>query len=82
MWDIKEFQDKLKSNKKASKPSFTEAGKENPVAVDDRERGIETPFVKYITVSSIEASHKMAISDVRWLAKSMEVSPAWENPKT
>ncbi|KAJ3009435.1 WD repeat-containing protein 63 [Thoreauomyces humboldtii] len=40
---------------------------------DDRERVAETPVVPYVAVSSIEQSHRGAITDLEWLPRHMEL---------
>lgn len=67
LWDITEHQDKLKINRKPGREGEEAASK------DEREKVAETPVVHWSAVSSIEFSHRSAITDIQWLPKSMEV---------
>jgi WD40 repeat protein len=66
LWDISEYQDKLKMSRK-SKYNLSET-------LQAKEKNTETPIIKYIVVSSIEHSHKMTVTSLQWLPKHMEVS--------
>jgi len=66
LWDISEYQEKLKMSRK------------NKYEVSDnlktKEKTTETPIIKYIVASSIEHSHRMTITSLQWLPKHMEIS--------
>lgn len=66
LWDISEYQEKLKMSRK------------NKYEVSDnlktKEKTTETPIIKYIVASSIEHSHRMTITSLQWLPKHMEVT--------
>ncbi|KAJ3090116.1 WD repeat-containing protein 63 [Quaeritorhiza haematococci] len=76
LWDITDYQDKLKSTRKnrddkngMSSASAGSAGKD---------RQTDAPIVHWVAVSSIELSHKGPISDVLWLPKHFELSHTGE----
>ncbi|KAG4092483.1 WD40 repeat-like protein [Neocallimastix lanati (nom. inval.)] len=70
LWDISEYQDKLKMTRK-SKYNLSET-------LQSKEKNTETPIIKYIVVSSIEFSHKMAVTSLQWIPKHMEISSSGE----
>jgi hypothetical protein len=65
MWDITEFQEILKSSRKA------EPNEENEE--DTKGKQAKIPTIKYTLVSSIEASHRGAITHLTWLPPHYEV---------
>lgn len=65
LWDISEYEDKLKSTRKRNDDSGDKSGKE---------RHVETALLRYFAVSSIEFSHRGPISDLHWLPKNMELA--------
>ncbi|OUM60331.1 hypothetical protein PIROE2DRAFT_46349, partial [Piromyces sp. E2] len=67
LWDISEYQEKLKMTRK-SKLSVANNLKST------KEKTTETPIIKYMVVSSIEHSHKMTITTLQWFPKHMEIS--------
>ncbi|KAI8920867.1 WD40-repeat-containing domain protein [Powellomyces hirtus] len=86
LWDITDHQDKLEISRKSGRdgaapvpddPNAVPGGPNAPGANasgdDDRERKAETPVVPCIAVSSIELSHRGAITDIEWLPKHMEL---------
>jgi len=66
LWDISEYQDKLKMSRK-SKYNLSET-------LQAKEKNTETPIIKYMVVSSIEHSHRMAVTSIQWLPNHMEIS--------
>jgi len=66
LWDISEYQEKLKMS---PKNKFNVAN----TLKSTKEKTTETPIIKYMAVSSIEHSHKMTITTLQWLPKHMEV---------
>jgi len=67
LWDISEYQEKLKMTRK-SKYSVADT------LQSSKEKTAETPIIKYMVVSSIEHSHRMSITTLQWLPKHMEIS--------
>ncbi|KAJ3219382.1 WD repeat-containing protein 63 [Dinochytrium kinnereticum] len=77
IWDITEYQDKLKSNKKpksADSRSNGQPGSNDINGRGDRNTESSIPVVKSIASSSIEFSHRMPITDMQWLLRSLELS--------
>ncbi|KAJ3118520.1 WD repeat-containing protein 63 [Phlyctochytrium bullatum] len=73
LWDISEYQDKLKSSKKPK----TADGRSQKVSGGERgDRNVDAsiPVVKSIASSSIEFSHRMLITDIQWLPRNLELS--------
>ncbi|KAI9204650.1 WD40-repeat-containing domain protein [Polychytrium aggregatum] len=73
LWDIAEYEDKLKTNRKAKSANEDTSG--NKVISN---RHVEMAPIKYFAVSSIELSHKGPISDLHWLPKNMELNHSGE----
>ncbi|XP_074640912.1 dynein axonemal intermediate chain 3-like [Tubulanus polymorphus] len=70
LWDISAHVERLKvprSTNKKKNPMDTLKGFED-------ENALETPIVRYAAVSSIEHSHKAAITDILWVPDHMEVT--------
>ncbi|KAJ3000575.1 WD repeat-containing protein 63 [Globomyces sp. JEL0801] len=65
LWDISEFHEKLKSSRKADADG-------NPNE-DTKDKKSAIPSIRFAVVSSIEASHRASITDIRWLPKHFEV---------
>ncbi|KAJ3326149.1 WD repeat-containing protein 63 [Boothiomyces sp. JEL0866] len=68
LWDISEYQEMLRSSRK------TEGDQQ---ANDDTESKT-TPSLRYAVISSIEASHRGPVTDIKWLPKHYEVGPNGE----
>ncbi|KAI8930261.1 WD40-repeat-containing domain protein [Entophlyctis helioformis] len=68
LWDISEYQDKLKSARKTDGEGVGAGSDES------KDRQVETPVLKYSVVSSIEASHRAAIMDIHWLPQNFELA--------
>ena len=64
VWDIAEYQDKLKMNRKSRDEEGGGRG---------HNRLIETSIVRWMAVSSIEGGHRGAVSDLWWMPEGMEV---------
>ncbi len=64
-WDISEYQDKLFRKKEESSQVAS--------TFLEKEKVYETPKLNYLLCSSIEASHRGAITDLKWLPKPSEV---------
>ncbi|KAJ3039952.1 WD repeat-containing protein 63 [Rhizophlyctis rosea] len=85
LWDIGEYQDKLKSNRKsgrggsAADVSGDETAGGGRVGAggngtgDKGKRQTEVPIVHWLAVSSIEFSHRAPVTDVQWLPKNLEL---------
>ncbi|KAK6099299.1 hypothetical protein MT418_000733 [Batrachochytrium dendrobatidis] len=67
LWDVSEYQDKLKSTRKAENDSIG-------ISDEGKDKHVETPVVKYSVVSSIEASHRACVTDIHWLSTHFELS--------
>ncbi|KAJ3315591.1 WD repeat-containing protein 63 [Boothiomyces sp. JEL0838] len=68
LWDISEFQEMLRSSRKSESDQH---------ATEDTESKT-TPSVRYAVISSIEASHRGPVTDIKWLPKHYEVGPNGE----
>ncbi|KAJ3055753.1 WD repeat-containing protein 63 [Rhizophlyctis rosea] len=81
LWDIGEYSDKLKSNRKSGKDNGGDesivggglSGGGNVTGGDKGERQTDVPIVHWLAVSSIEASHRAPVTDVQWLPRSLEL---------
>ena len=62
LWDISEFQDRLQSSRKGENET------------NETTQGVHTPTVRFAIVSSIEASHRAPVTDIRWLPKHFEIA--------
>lgn len=62
VWDISEYSEILKSTN----------------AVDESKKILRTPTVPYIAVSSIEASHRGVVQDIKWLPALLELGHTGE----
>ncbi|KAI9350807.1 WD40-repeat-containing domain protein [Obelidium mucronatum] len=90
LWDISEHEDKLKTNRKRSDEEGTTgsaggggSGEEVDTAKSNDEPII--PIIKYIVSSSIEFSHRGAITDLQWLPSNMLIAhngDVSENPES
>ncbi|KAJ3414206.1 WD repeat-containing protein 63 [Chytridiales sp. JEL 0842] len=88
LWDISEYQDKLKSRKSSGKNSngggaddLGKLGKEEGGVVGE---AVVVPVVKFAAASSIEFSHRSSIADLQWLPAQYLVSnngEIQENPE-
>ncbi|KAJ3331023.1 WD repeat-containing protein 63 [Blyttiomyces sp. JEL0837] len=99
LWDISEYQDKLKSNRKskggaagtnaAAANDKTEDGGSGSVhnnggkggesgGSGDRHAEASIPILRYMAASSIEFSHKSALSDIQWLPSSYLIGHSGE----
>lgn len=69
LWDISAHADRLKQPRggNRNKKSNVLPGFEDPNA-------LKTPIVRYCAVSSIENSHRAAITDIQWVPDHMEVN--------
>ncbi|CAB3993991.1 WD repeat-containing 63-like, partial [Paramuricea clavata] len=72
LWDISSWNDRLLSHRQTSK------AKKNTMTslpgFEDDSNTDHTPVVRYCAVSSIEHSHKSAVSDLQWVPDHMETS--------
>ncbi|KAJ3272283.1 WD repeat-containing protein 63 [Terramyces sp. JEL0728] len=68
LWDISEFQEMLRSSRKSEGDAH---------ANDDNETKT-TPSLRYAVISSIEASHRGPVTDIKWLPKHYEIAPNGE----
>ncbi|KAJ3109442.1 WD repeat-containing protein 63 [Phlyctochytrium planicorne] len=83
IWDISEYQDKLKSNKKPKSSESSRAGKNGTSTAEgggrgDRNSDAAIPSVKIVSCSSIEFSHRMPVTDIQWLPRNLEMSHSGE----
>ena len=62
LWDISEYQEKLQSSRKSDKES-----------ANDQDEHQNAPTVRFSIVSSIESSHRAAVTDLHWLPKNFEI---------
>lgn len=69
LWDTSEYQDRVRSTKKQAKAD--DNSKDNK---DTKDAKNDITIIKYIAVSSIEYSHRNAITDLSWLPKHLEVN--------
>lgn len=69
LWDISDYQNILNSTTRKTGSESANDGS----ALDDHRKNNETPRLSYILCSSIEASHRGAITDLKWLPKTSEV---------
>ncbi|KAF6028504.1 WDR63 [Bugula neritina] len=72
MWDLSAHAERLKnqrSNKQEKKKNTL-----NTLPGYSDENPMETPIVRYVAVSSIEHSHKAAITDLLWVPDHMELT--------
>lgn len=70
LWDIASYTDRLKTQRGSNK-------KKNNLATlpgFEDESALDTPIVRYCGVSSIEHSHRAAITDIQWVPDHMELS--------
>ena len=70
LWYISEFQDKLYTTRKSSSDSEEDAA----TIFTGKDRQSDTPRLSYLLCSSIESSHRSAITDLKWLPKTSEVT--------
>lgn len=68
LWDISEFQDKLKTTRKAGTDR-----QEDGSVFTEKDKHVGTPRLPYVLCSSIEASHRGVITDLKWLPKHSEL---------
>ena len=68
LWDISEFQDKLKTTRKAGSDRQDDGS-----ILAEKDKHVGTPRLPYILCSSIEASHRGVITDLKWLPKHSEL---------
>jgi WD40 repeat protein len=66
LWDITDYQEKLGSTRKTENDM-------NSSTENSQSKHAEIPALKYCVVSSIESSHKNAVTDIQWLPKHYEV---------
>ncbi|RKO93616.1 WD40-repeat-containing domain protein, partial [Blyttiomyces helicus] len=76
LWDIAEYQDKLKSSRKTSTGGQNTG--DEATGGDTTERVTETPALKWLAVSSIEFGHRAAVTDIQWLPSHIELGHSGE----
>ncbi|KAI8613318.1 WD40-repeat-containing domain protein [Chytriomyces sp. MP71] len=91
LWDVSEYQDKLKSTRKARGDDDATAGAGVGTVGEVAGTGAGNadepviPIVKYIVASSIEFCHRGGVSDLQWLPSNMLVDSKGEvneNPES
>ncbi|KAJ3141403.1 WD repeat-containing protein 63 [Physocladia obscura] len=81
LWEITEYEDKLKTNRKRNEDAISVGTGAGGNFEDDSSgnssggnTGPTVPIVKFIIASSIESSHRNSISDLQWLPSNMLLS--------
>ncbi|KAJ3389303.1 WD repeat-containing protein 63 [Lobulomyces angularis] len=74
LWDISDYQDKLKNNRKVRGENETTLGEKRDEKSDSQH---SISVVKWIAVSSIEGSHHGPVSDLSWMP-GIEISHSGE----
>jgi dynein intermediate chain 3, axonemal len=87
LWDISEYQDKLKSNRKTKTDgeeggnggtsaggNGASGGGAGGVAGVDKQTEVVVPILKFMVASSIEFGHRGSISDLQWVNSAFTVS--------
>ncbi|KAI8817694.1 WD40-repeat-containing domain protein [Fimicolochytrium jonesii] len=86
LWDITEYQDKLKNTRKSSREDVaqgqTSTSGTDPlfdgVGGEDKDKATGPPVVQCVAVSSIEFSHRGIVTDIQWLPKNVELGHTGE----
>ncbi|XP_066481527.1 dynein axonemal intermediate chain 3 [Tiliqua scincoides] len=75
LWDISEYEEKLRSAKTGTgSKSTTNHSSFQPSFMLEQQIGKEPHVVRYCSVSSIDYSHKSVITDLHWLPDTFEVN--------
>ncbi|KXJ19255.1 WD repeat-containing protein 63 [Exaiptasia diaphana] len=72
MWDISNYSERLKTHRQSHGQSKKNSMNSLPGFEDDSEKD-QSPMIRYCAVSSIEHTHKTAVTDIQWIPDHMEI---------